>query len=115
MKRKKGFFRIFSIVLALVTMSVLTVACGEDDESSNNDWPSKIIFGAVPAEAASSLEADYETTRAILIAQIDGLEEIDFFQATEYAGIIEGIIAGRIDVGQFGGFSYVIATNNGEM
>jgi phosphonate transport system substrate-binding protein len=127
MNNRKGLLKVLAVLLALVTLSLFTAACGDDDESSeqnttkseqnttkpDNGWPSKITFGAVPAEAASSLEADYEHTRAILISEIEGLEEIDFFQATEYAGIIEGIIAGRIDVGQFGGFSYVIATNNG--
>ncbi len=66
----------------------------------------------MPAEQASSLEADFTTTRAILIDEL-GLDEIEFFQASDYAGVIEGIIAGRVDVAQFGGFSYVIATGNG--
>ncbi len=83
-------------------------AAGDERPS---DWPTEIVFGAVPAEAASSLEADFDTTRAILESEL-GIE-IDFFQASDYAGVIEGIIANRVDVAQFGGFSYVIATNNG--
>jgi phosphonate transport system substrate-binding protein len=91
---------------------------GEDggDEAAEGerpaDWPATITFGAVPAEEASSLEADFATTREILIDEL-GLESIEFFQASDYAGVIEGIIAGRVDVAQFGGFSYVIATANG--
>ena len=77
-----------------------------------DDWPTTIVFGAVPAENATSLEADFATTKAILEDSL-GLEEIEFFQATDYAGVIEGIIAGRVDAAQFGGFSYVIATANG--
>ncbi|BAN04359.1 phosphate/phosphite/phosphonate ABC transporter substrate-binding protein [Ilumatobacter coccineus] len=76
------------------------------------DWPTSLSFGAVPAENASSLEADFATTKAILEDELQ-LDEIEFFQATDYAGVIEGIIANRIDVAQFGGFSYVIATSNG--
>ncbi len=91
-------------------------ATEDESEASETDrpedWPTSITFGAVPAEAASSLEADFSTTRAILISEL-GLEEIEFFQATNYAGVIEGIIAGNVDVAQFGGFSYVIATSNG--
>ena len=91
-----------------------------DDESAGDDssgdrpadWPTSITFGAVPAENASSLEADFATTKEILEAEL-GLDEIEFFQATDYAGVIEGMIAGRVDVAQFGGFSYVIATTNG--
>ncbi|MEM8621781.1 MAG: phosphate/phosphite/phosphonate ABC transporter substrate-binding protein, partial [Actinomycetota bacterium] len=76
------------------------------------DWPTSITFGAVPAENASSLEADFDTTVAILQDEL-GLDEIEFFQASDYAGVIEGIIAERVDAAQFGGFSYVIATTNG--
>lgn len=76
-----------------------------------SDWPTKIVFGAVPAEAADKLEADFDTTRRILESEL-GIE-IEFFQASDYAGVIEGIIANRVDVAQFGPFSYVIAVNNG--
>ena len=111
----------------LLVLALLAVACGSDDDGSSEsaagsdevasetdrpaDWPESIVFGAVPAEAASSLEADFATTRAILESELD--VEIEFFQASDYAGVIEGIIAGRVDAAQFGGFSYVIATNNG--
>jgi ABC-type phosphate/phosphonate transport system substrate-binding protein len=71
MNNRKGLLKVLSVLLALVTLSLFTAACGDDDESSeqnttkpDNGWPSKITFGAVPAEAASSLEADYEHTRA---------------------------------------------------
>lgn len=129
--------RQWRLVALLACLALFAVACGSDSdnetvaaaESSDTsdasassdaassssdrpaDWPDKITFGAVPAEAASSLEADFETTRQILEAEL-GIE-IDFFQASDYAGVIEGIIANRVDVAQFGGFSYVIATNNG--
>ncbi|WP_395161281.1 phosphate/phosphite/phosphonate ABC transporter substrate-binding protein, partial [Ilumatobacter sp.] len=82
------------------------------DDARPADWPTTLAFGAVPAENASSLEADFATTKAILEAEL-GLDEIEFFQATDYAGVIEGMIANRIDVAQFGGFSYAIATSNG--
>jgi phosphonate transport system substrate-binding protein len=89
-----------------------TTEAPADGASRPADWPTTLSFGAVPAENASSLEADFATTKAILEAEL-GLDEIEFFQATDYAGVIEGMIANRIDVAQFGGFSYVIATSNG--
>jgi phosphonate transport system substrate-binding protein len=76
------------------------------------DRPTSITFGAVPAENASSLEANFVTTQTILEAEL-GLDDVEFFRATDFAGVIEGIIAGRVDVAQFGGFSNVIATSNG--
>lgn len=123
--------RIARLLAMLLAVMLVAAACGGGDDesaaegsaasdaapaaseaaSTNADWPDSIVFGAVPAEAASSLEADFETTRAILQDEL-GIE-IEFFQASDYAGVIEGIIAGRVDAAQFGGFSYVIATNNG--
>lgn len=121
--------RLARLLAALLSFSLIAAACGDSDDDSTAsddaatttavagtdderaDWPTEIVFGAVPAEAASSLEADFDTTRAILEDELD--IEIDFFQASDYAGVIEGIIAGRVDAAQFGGFSYVIATNNG--
>jgi phosphonate transport system substrate-binding protein len=106
---------------ATTAAAVATTAAASDDAATTTeavmederpaDWPTSIVFGAVPAEAASSLEADFATTRAILEDEL-GIE-IEFFQASDYAGVIEGMIAGRVDAAQFGGFSYVIATNNG--
>ncbi len=94
-----------------VESATTAVEAAEASSDRPADWPTKIVFGAVPAEAASSLEADFATTREILQKELG--VEIEFFQASDYAGVIEGIIAGRVDVAQFGGFSYVIATNNG--
>ncbi len=112
------------MLVLLMALGLVAAACGSDDEDDEStdteegsgvaredDWPTEITFGAVPAEAASSLEADFETTREILEDEL-GIE-IEFFQASDYAGVIEGIIANRVDVAQFGGFSYVIATSNG--
>lgn len=71
------------------------------------DWPDKLIFGAVPSEESSSLVESYEKIIEVLEKELD--LEIEFFQATEYAGIIEGQVAGRIDIAQYGPFAYVLA------
>ena len=111
MKGKFSFKKLLALVTTLVMITAITSACGSDDESSA--WPSKITFGAVPAEDAGELATLYDTTMSILTDEIEGLEEIDFFEASEYAGLIEGLIAGRVDDAQFGGFSYVLATQTG--
>lgn len=109
------------LLAAVLSLALLLAACsnGDDNASSDTastsdrpaDWPTKIRFGGVPAEASTEINADWETTRKILESEL-GIE-IEFFQASDYAGVIEGMIANRVDVAQFGGFSYVIATNNG--
>lgn len=133
------WLRTFAMVLVL---ALVAVACGDDDSSSatdsthggstdtaaeaqtvasandgttgspdNTDFPDKITFGAVPAEESSALRQSYQPL-------IDAIEqelgvEVEFIEAADYAGIIEGVIAGHIDLAQFGPFSYVLAELNG--
>ncbi len=138
------------IVAVLMIFSLITAACGSDDEAANDvasaqqsapaeadetpseaaeeaaptavaeeaaagddraDWPESITFGAVPSEQASRLDESYGITLQILEDEL-GID-IEFFQAADYAGIVEAQIAGTIDVAQYGPFSFIIAENNG--
>ena len=109
MSKKTRQFKLLTILIAFLTLGAIAVGCGDDDEGR----PSKLTFGQVPSEDAVGLETAYSTTTQILIDNVEGLEEIDMVVATEYAGIAEGVIAGRVDIAQFGPFSYVISTKNG--
>lgn len=73
------------------------------------DWPTTLTFAAVPAENAQEI-GDYVTPQ--IIADELGVE-MEFVQAADYAGVIEGMVAERVDLGSFGAFSYVIATGAG--
>jgi phosphonate transport system substrate-binding protein len=87
-------------------------ADASDEEAAADpraDWPTTLTYGAVPAENAQEI-GDYVTPQ--IIADELGVE-IEFIQATDYAGVIEGMISEKVDLGGFGGFSYVIATGNG--
>ena len=109
MSRKTRTFRLPSIFIAFFMLGALAVGCGDDDDGR----PSKLVFSQVPAEDATGMAQAYTTTIDILIDNVEGLEEIEFVLATEYAGMVEGIIAGRIDMAQFGPFAYVISTKKG--
>lgn len=102
-------------VLVLPAVAALALnACSEQaatDESAGAADPDTLVFAAVPSEEATSLQADYQ-------AVIDMLEQetgktIEFQQATDYAAIIEGQRAGKIDIAQYGPFSYVLARTSG--
>lgn len=80
-------------------------------EVDRTDWPDTITLAAVPSEESTTLEASYANIITVLEADLD--VEIEFFQASDYAGVIESMIAGDIDLAQFGPFSYVIAVANG--
>lgn len=104
------------------TAAPATTAAGSDDAGSDDagadaggddraDWPDKLILAAVPAEQDAQLQESYSVTVEILQDEL-GIP-IDFFQAADYAGVVEALIAGRVDLAQFGPFSYVIAVANG--
>lgn len=99
-------------VAALGASAAVVVAlsgCTQESPSGANTdgWPSKLVFGAVPSEQSSSLVESYEKIIEVLEKEL-GLE-IEFTQATDYAGIIEGQVSGRVDIAQYGPFSYVLA------
>jgi phosphonate transport system substrate-binding protein len=75
------------------------------------DWPDKLVLAAVPAEQDAQLQESYSVTVQILEDTL-GME-VEFFQAADYAGVIEALIADRVDLAQFGPFAYVIAIANG--
>lgn len=78
-------------------------------EDPRADWPTTLTFAAVPAENAEDI-AQYVTPQ--IIADELGVE-LEFVQAADYAGVIEGMVAQRVDLGSFGAFAYVIATGAG--
>lgn len=73
--------------------------------------PDTLVFAAVPAEESQSLQAGFDPIIAML--QEETGKQIEFQNATNYAAVIEGMRAGKIDIASFGPFSYVIARNQG--
>lgn len=115
--------RRFPFLAVLIPLALVAASCGDDAEvvatptaqgpagPDRSGWPTKIVLAAVPAEQSATLRDSYRTTLEILKREL-GIE-IEFFQAADYAGVIEAMIAGKVDVAQFGPFSYVIAFANG--
>jgi phosphonate transport system substrate-binding protein len=74
-------------------------------------WPKKLIVGAVPSENAASMTLKYQNF-VNQLSKATGLP-VEFVSATDYAGIIEAQIAGRVDLAFYGPFSYVLAKARG--
>ncbi|MDP9072406.1 MAG: PhnD/SsuA/transferrin family substrate-binding protein [Actinomycetota bacterium] len=67
----------------------------ERAEGANQEkLPDKIVFAAVPAENNESILEDYKPFVEVLSAEI-GIP-IEFITATDYAGVIEAQVAGRV-------------------
>ncbi|MFC0675298.1 phosphate/phosphite/phosphonate ABC transporter substrate-binding protein [Brachybacterium hainanense] len=79
--------------------------------SSKASARDEIVFAAVPAETSQSLAQTFEPVTA-LIEQATG-RTVTFQNAADYAAVIEGQRAGKIDIASYGPFSYVIAKDSG--
>ncbi|MEJ5918889.1 MULTISPECIES: phosphate/phosphite/phosphonate ABC transporter substrate-binding protein [unclassified Corynebacterium] len=94
---------------ALAITAPLLVACGSGSNDAAGD--DTITFAAVPAESSQSLQSDFENL-AKLIEKETG-KKVEFQNASDYAAVIEGQRAGKIDLASYGPFSYVIAKDSG--
>jgi phosphonate transport system substrate-binding protein len=83
----------------------------DEAAAAGADWPDTIRFAAVPSVEEEQQIETYQPIIDILSEEL-GIE-VEFSFATSYAAVIESMIAGNLDMAQFGPFSYVIATGNG--
>ncbi|MEU7751357.1 phosphate/phosphite/phosphonate ABC transporter substrate-binding protein [Micromonospora sp. NPDC049101] len=104
--------RRFTTWAVAATLVATTTACGGDDAGApQTSWPDKITFAAVPAGEASTFDAHYGLFIRALSEEV-GIK-IETMQAADYAGVIEALIAGTVDMAQLGAFSYALAVQNG--
>jgi phosphonate transport system substrate-binding protein len=68
---------------------------------------SEIVMGLIPAENNQEMAQKFEPMRAYLEKQLG--RPVKVFQATDYAGVIEGMKKDRVDIAWFGPLSYVLA------
>lgn len=98
-------------LLALASSLALTACGGADAEVAAGDFPDTITLAGIPAENSADLRASYEPVIALLERETGS--QVEFVQASDYAGVVEGMIAGNVDIAFFGPFAYVVATVNG--
>ena len=96
--------------LALAGCGSSAAASGGSSSAADKD-PDQIVFASIPSESATSLEQQYGTVIKVL-EKTTG-KKITFQNATDYAAVIEGMKAGKIQIAAFGPLSYVEARNNG--
>lgn len=71
--------------------------------------PDKLRMGLIPAEDSEAMVKRFKPTIEYLEKQA-GLK-VETFVATDYAGVIEAMRSGKIDMAWFGPFSYVLAAD----
>jgi phosphonate transport system substrate-binding protein len=81
------------------------------DAKTEQGFPETIQFAGVPSENSADLKASYEPLIKLLEKETGS--KIEFVQASDYAGVVEGMIADNVDLAFFGPFAYVVAGING--
>lgn len=104
------------VLVLLLALSVFAAGCGNETASSAPDqsqspvpegWPESLNYSIVPGEG---------TERVIKTAQpiADDLSEflgikVEVFIPTDYTSVIEAMRTKKVDIAEFGPFSYIIA------
>ena len=94
-------------VLGLIVITFL-FACQKNDSSSGQ--PDQLVIGFVPSEEAARMIKNMKPVTDY-IEQESGIP-VKIYRGSDYTAIIEGMRGEKVDVGIFGPFSYVLASNN---
>jgi phosphonate transport system substrate-binding protein len=107
--------RTFMSAAALAAAAALVMSgCSSSDSGSGTTeqgFPDTLTLAAIPAENSSDLKASYQPLIQLLEKETGST--VEFVQASDYAGVVEGMIAGNVDLAFFGPFAYVVAGVNG--
>lgn len=110
----RPFGKTLATMAALTSLSLLA-ACGQSaqdaDTKSDGDAKDTIVLASVPSEESTDLNAQFDPVIKLLEKETD--MKVEYQQATDYAAVIEGQRAGKIDIAVYGPFSYVIAHDGG--
>lgn len=99
------------LAAAVAAFALLLSACGPSAADQGGGSPHELVFAAVPSEDSANLQQDYAPL--IKMLETETGKEVRFQQATDYAAIVEGQRAGKIDIAKYGPFSYMLARKKG--
>jgi phosphonate transport system substrate-binding protein len=96
---------------AALALSGCSSSASDSEAANAQGFPETITLAAIPAENSSDLKASYEPLIKLLEKETGS--KVEFVQASDYAGVVEGMIANNVDLAFFGPFAYVVAKVNG--
>ncbi|WP_193045984.1 phosphate/phosphite/phosphonate ABC transporter substrate-binding protein [Mycolicibacterium baixiangningiae] len=105
--------RLAAAVSAVTALALSGCSSSDGGSAAINDkgFPDTITLAAVPAENSADMRASYDPLIKLLEKETGST--IEFVQASDYAGVVEGMIADNVDLAFFGPFAYVVAGING--
>jgi phosphonate transport system substrate-binding protein len=99
---KKSLFSAVWVSLAIMPFGSLAYATAPDCPNGGT-----VRFGVEPFEAAAKLVPIYERVGQLLAMHLEC--DVKIFVTTTYTAEVEAMRAGRLEVGEFSPFSYVLA------
>ncbi|MET0897098.1 MAG: phosphate/phosphite/phosphonate ABC transporter substrate-binding protein [Mycobacterium sp.] len=107
--------RAFAPLAVAASAAMVLSSCSSSGSDSgavtDQGFPETITLAAIPAENSADMKASYEPVIKLLEKETGS--KIEFVQASDYAGVVEGMIADNVDLAFFGPFAYVVAGING--
>jgi phosphonate transport system substrate-binding protein len=94
------------MVVAAVVLTGCQAGAG-DRPTGPEGLPAKLRVGVIPNVAPEKQQAQYEPFRAYLARTLD--VDVELFVATDYAGVVSALAAGKLDTAYLGGLTYVQA------
>lgn len=106
--------RLFSSLAASAAAVILLAGCGSSADTSSSGGgaaaesdPDTLVFASIPSENATSLEQQYANVIAVIEEETG--KQVEIQNATDYAAVIEGLRAGKVQIAGLGPFSYITA------
>jgi phosphonate transport system substrate-binding protein len=103
---------LLTIILSIVALGVVFASGGSEEGSAassgrwQDDYPT-LVISAVSSENEADRLARYSHLQDYLSEALG--VEVEFFSASDYAGTIEAMAAGKVHIGRFGTASYARA------
>lgn len=100
--------RLVSIAAAAVSLTVLAGCAAPGGEATTDEGTfasgdsNKLVFATLPDHEGADQDAE---PIADWIAAITG-KEVEFFPATDYTAVVQGLASGQIDIAQISAFTY---------
>lgn len=97
-----------TLILALLVTVVLSVAgCGGQHNRGGGGLTPPLRVGIIPNISPDKQRAQYEPFRAYLAGKLK--TDVELFVATNYAGVVSALVAGKLDIAYLGGLTMVQA------
>lgn len=109
--------RVLIPVWLAVLLSLALVGCGRKGVPAGNTESgvakAPLRVGLIPNIAPEEQKAKYEPLRVYLEEKLD--RPVELFVATNYAGVVQAMVSGKLDLAYFGGLTYAQALKQVEV